>query len=157
MSFIEWLFAPELPGATIIIMLICISISLINSSINRLLIAKLVGWEQYKVMQREIAEHRSLSTQAMRTKDKKLMEKVKKKESEILNMQKKMARPQLVLFVLSFSYIFVWWFVLGPTYLGNAVAIIPGIGKIDVFWWYFISSFAFGTVASRFLGIMPIE
>lgn len=157
MNLIEWLLMPEAPGATIIIMFICVTISLINSSVNRLLIVKLVGWEQYIAMQKEIAEHRALSTQALRTQDKKLLEKLKKKESEILSMQKKMARPQLVLFVLSFSYIFVWWFVLGPAYAGNAVAIIPGIGKIDLFWWYFICSFAFGTISSRVLGIIPIE
>ncbi|MBX5328432.1 MAG: EMC3/TMCO1 family protein [Candidatus Bathyarchaeota archaeon] len=157
MNFIEWLLMPEAPGATIIIMFVCVTISLLSSSVNRLLIAKLVGWEQYRMMQKEIAEHRALSTQAFRTKDKKLLEKLKKKESEILSMQKKMARPQLILFLLSFSYIFIWLFVLGPAYAGNAIAIIPGIGKIDLFWWYFICSFAFGTIFSRVLGIMPIE
>ena len=157
MSFIEWLLMREAPGATIMIMFICIIISLLNSSVNRLLIAKLVGWEQYRMMQREIAEHRALSTQALRTQDKKLLEKLRKKESEILSMQKKMAKPQLVLFVLSFYYIFIWWFVLGPAYANNAVAIIPGIGKIELLWWYFICSFAFGTIASRILGIIPIE
>lgn len=154
---IEWLLMPEAPGATIIIMLLCMTISLVNSSINRLLIMKLVGWEQYRSMQKEISEYRSQTTQALRSKDQKAMEKLKKKEQQILNMQKKMAKPQLALFGLSFSYIFIWLFVLGPTYMANTVAIIPGIGKINVFWWYFISSFMFGTVSSRLLGILPIE
>ena len=157
MNFIEWLLMPELPGATITIMLICIIISFISSSFNRLLTSRLIGWEQYKKMQKEIAEYRSQTTQAYRANDKKLLEKLKKKEKEILNMQKKMLKPQGALIIFSFSYIFVWLFVLVPTYAGNTVAIIPSIGKIDVFWWYFICSFVFGTVLSRLLDIMTIE
>jgi uncharacterized membrane protein (DUF106 family) len=157
MDFIEWLLKPEAPIATIIIMLICMIISFASSSLNRLLISRFVGWEQYKVMQKEIAEYRSQTTRAIRTKDTKQLEKLKKKETQILNMQKKMAKPQIVLFGLSFLYIFIWWFVLTPIYGLYTVAYVPGFGGIPVFWWYFICSFLFGTLASRLLGIMPIE
>jgi uncharacterized membrane protein (DUF106 family) len=157
MTFIEWLLMPEAPVATIMLMLICMTISLCNSSINRLLINRFVGWGQYRTMQKEIAKYRSETTQAIRKKDTKLMEKLKRKEPQILNMQKKMAKPQSILFVLSFSYILIWWFVLLPLYGGNIVAYIPGIGGIPVIWWYFICSFLFGTLASRVLGITPIE
>jgi len=145
-----------IPEATIVVMLICMAVSFINSSINRLLISRFVGWEQYRVMQKEISEHRAQTTQALRRGDKKLVEKLKKKEKQILNMQKKMVKPQLALFGLSFSYIFIWWFILTPWYGIEAVAYIPGIGPIPVIWWYFICSFLFGTVSSRLLGIMPI-
>jgi uncharacterized membrane protein (DUF106 family) len=147
----------QIPLATVTIILISITISTVNTLINRILVSRFVGWEEYKTMQKEIAEYRSQTTLAMRTKDKKLMEKLKKKESQILNMQKKMAKPQLILFALSFSYIFVWWFVLTPLYGANVVAYVPGIGSINVFWWYFICSMLFGTLSSRLLGVMPIE
>jgi uncharacterized membrane protein (DUF106 family) len=146
-----------LPGSTVAVMLICMLISFVNSSINRLLTTRLVGWEQYKTIQRELSEYRKLTTQAMRTNDAKLREKLKKKEPQILNMQKKMAKPQLILFGLSFSYILIWLFVLGPLYGGQVVAYIPILGPQGVFWWYFICSFLFGTFSSRILGIMPIE
>ncbi len=146
------------PIATIIVMLICMIISFASSSLNRLLISRFVGWEQYKVMQKEIAEYRSQTTKAIRSKDTKQLEKLKKKETQILNMQKKMAKPQLVLFGLSFSYIFIWWFVLTPLYGQDIhVAYVPGFGGIPLVWWYFICSFLLGTLASRLLGIMPIE
>jgi len=74
----------QLPLATVIIMLICMAVSFLNSSINRLLISHFVGWEQYRVMQKEIAEYRSQTTQAMRKGDKKLLEKLTKKEPQIL-------------------------------------------------------------------------
>jgi len=147
----------ELPIATIIVMLISVAVSLTSSSLNRLLISWFVGWEQYRKMQKETSEHRAQKTQAMRKNDKKLLEKLKKKETQILNMQKKMLKPQLVYFGLSFSYIFIWWFILTPVYGANIVAYIPGIGGINVFYWYFICSFLFGTLSSRLLGIMPIE
>jgi uncharacterized membrane protein (DUF106 family) len=108
-------------------------------------------------MQREISEYRSQTTQALRKKDQKLMDKLKKKEPQILNMQKKMVKPQMILFFLSFSYIFIWWFLLLPIYSIHTVAYIPGIGGITVFWWYFICSLLFGTLSSRILGVMPIE
>ena len=157
MNFIEDLLNPNAPAATIVVMLICIAISFLNSSINRLLVSRFVGWEQYRKMQKETSEYRAQTTQAMRKKDKKLLEKLKKKEPQILNMQKKMAKPQLVLFGLSFSYIFIWWFILTPVYGANVVAYVPGIGEITVFLWYFICSFLFGTLSSRLIGIMPIE
>jgi uncharacterized membrane protein (DUF106 family) len=147
----------QMPIATFVIMGICMVVSFFNSSLNRLLISHFVGWEQYRVMQKELSEYRSQTTQAIRKGDKKQLEKLKKKESQILNMQKKMAKPQIVLFVLSFSYILIWLFILWPLYGGNIVAYIPVIGKASVFWWYFICSFFFGTFANRLLGIMPIE
>jgi uncharacterized membrane protein (DUF106 family) len=157
MDFIGWLLTSDAPGATVTIMLICMVISLTNSSINRLLISRLIGWRQYKIMQKEISDYRVQTTQALRTKDKKLLEKLKKKESQILQMQTKLAKPQLILLGLSFSYIFVWLFILNPTYGINTVACIPGIGKITVLWWYFICSFLLGTVSSRLLNILSIE
>jgi uncharacterized membrane protein (DUF106 family) len=145
-----------LPIATIIVMLISMAVSLTSSSLNRLLISRFVGWEQYRTMQKETSEHRAQMTQAMRKNDKKLLEKLKKKEPQILNMQKKMVKPQLVLFVLSFSYILIWFII--PLYIQvQYAAYIPGIGGIPVVWWYFICSFLFGTLSSRLLGIMPIE
>jgi uncharacterized membrane protein (DUF106 family) len=146
----------ELPLATIIVMLISVAVSLTNSSLNRLLISRFVGWEQYRTMQRETSEYRAQMTQAMRKNDKKLVEKLKKKEPQILNMQKKMVKPQLALFALSLSYILIWFII--PLYIQvRYAAYIPGIGGIPVVWWYFICSFLFGTLSSRLLGIMPIE
>jgi uncharacterized membrane protein (DUF106 family) len=146
----------DLPIATIIVMLISMAVSLTSSSLNRLLISRFVGWKQYREMQKETSEYRAQTTQAMRKNDKKLLEKLKKKEPQILNMQKKMLKPQLVFFVLSFSYILIWFII--PLYIRvEYAAYIPGIGGIPVVWWYFICSFLFGTLSSRLLGIMPIE
>ena len=165
----------SLPVATLIIMAIAAGIAFLNSGINRVLINYFVGWEQYRVMQKEMAEYRSETMAAMRAKDKKQVEKLKKKDSQIKNMQAKMMKPQMVQFGISFVYLIVWFLVLTPVFGSTPMAYIPGIGTIananlvvngvamtipnaiSVFYWYPICSLFFGLLSSRIIGIMPIE
>jgi len=117
----------------------------------------MVGWEEYKVMQKEIAEHRSQTMKAVRANDKKMIEKLKKKDAQINQMNMKMSKPQLLLFPIGFVYILIWIFFLTPVYGVNSVAIVPGIGGIPVLYWYMICSFMFGTLVSKLLGVTPME
>jgi uncharacterized membrane protein (DUF106 family) len=145
-----------IPTATLIVMLVAIGVSFLNMVINRLLITRMCGWEEYKVMRKETSEYQSELMKAMRANDTKRVEKLKKKESQIKNMQAKMMKPQTILIPISFSYILIWIFFLTPTNFPNAVAFIPGIGAIPVLYWYMICSFFFGTLASRIIGVSPI-
>jgi uncharacterized membrane protein (DUF106 family) len=154
-----------IPLATVVIMLIAVAVSFLNMGINRLLINRMCGWEEYQVMRKETSEYQSELMQAMRANDTKRIEKLKKKESQIRNMQAKMMKPQMILLPISFSYIIIWYVFLIPVYGGNAVAAVPGIvlnmtpgipNGIPVFIWYMICSFFFGTLASRIIGITPI-
>jgi len=147
-----------IPLATVVIMLTAVAVSFLNMGVNRLLITRMCGWEEYKVMQKETSEYRSQMMKAMRANDQKLVEKLKKKESQINNMQKKMMKPQTILIPISFSYIIIWYLFLIPVYGGNPVAVVPGIAPtgIPVIFWYMICSFFFGTLASRVIGLTPI-
>ena len=147
----------SLPLATIIIMVISAVIAFINSGVNRALISHFVGWTQYRIMQKETAEHRSETMKAMRANDKKQIEKLKKKDAQIKSMQAKMMKPQLLQIGISLVYFVVWIFVLTPTFQQETVAYVPGFGPIPVFYWYPICSFFFGLLSSRIIGIMPIE
>ena len=109
---------------------IAVGIAFLNSGINRGLIGYFVGWEQYRVMQKEMNEFRKEQMAAARANDKKQIEKLKKKQSQINNMQSKMMKPQMVQFGISFVYIVVWLFVLTPTFGQSSVAYIPGIGPL---------------------------
>ena len=144
-------------NAATLIFFIAVVIAFVNTVINRVLINYFVGWEQYRVMQKEMNEYRSETMAAARANDKKQMEKLKKRQSQITAMQQKMLKPQMVLFGISFIYIFVWFFVLTPTYGATSMVYVPGIGAISVFYWYPIGSFFLGILASRILGTMPIE
>jgi uncharacterized membrane protein (DUF106 family) len=146
-----------IPWSTVLIMLIAIAVSFINMSVNRLLINRMVGWEEYRTIQREVNEWRSQTMQATRTNDKKLLEKLKKKEAQMNRMQMKISKPTFILIPISFSYILIWWFFLTPVYGVNTVAYIPGIAPIPVLYWYMICSFLFGTLAGRIIGITPIQ
>ena len=146
----------SIPFSTVVIMATAVAVSFLNMVIHRLLITRMCGWEEYKVMRKETSEYQSQLMQAMRANDKKLVEKLKKKESQIKRMQTKMMKPQMILFPISFSYIIVWMFFLIPNFGGRYVAYVPGFGGIEVIIWYIMCSFFFGTLASRVIGITPI-
>jgi uncharacterized membrane protein (DUF106 family) len=141
----------------LIIFGIAAGIAFLNTGLNRFLINLFIGWEQYRVMQKEMNEYRQETMAAARAQDKKQMEKLKKRQSQINAMQSKMMKPQMVQLAVSFLYIFVWIFVLTPTFGGTSMVFVPGFGPISVIYWYPISSFFLGLVASRVVGIMPIE
>ena len=149
-----------IPLATVIIMLVAVTVSFLNMGLNRLLITRMCGWEEYKVMRKETSEYQSQLMKAMRANDKKLVDKLKRKETQIKNMQAKMMKPQMILLPISFSYIIIWYLFLIPTFTTSAVAYVPGIAPppagIQVFIWYMICSFFFGTLASRVIGVTPI-
>jgi uncharacterized membrane protein (DUF106 family) len=147
-----------IPVATFVIMLIAVTISFLNMILNRLLITRICVWEEYKVMRKETSEYQSQLMAAMRANDTKRVEKLKKKESQIRNMQNKMMKPQMILLPISFSYIIIWYIFLIPTYGANAVAVVPGLAPagIPVIYWYMLCSFFFGTLASRIIGVTPI-
>ena len=152
------------PVATFVIMLIAFAVSFLNMSVNRLLITRLCGWEEYKVMRKETSEYQSQLMSAMRANDTKRVEKLKKKESQIRNMQSKMMKPQMILFPISMVYIVIWWFFLTPTFTDKAVAMVPGLvlnmtaipNGIPVIIWYMLCSFFFSTIASRIIGVTPV-
>lgn len=150
-----------IPIATLVVMLLAIVISFINMSINRLVITRLCGWNEYKVMQKETSEYRSQLMKATRARDQKLLAKLKKKEAQINKMQTKIMKPTMVMLPLSMIYILVWYLFLIPTYGATGVAYIPGIAAapdgIAVVWWYMICSFFFGALASKIIGINPIS
>ena len=136
---------------------IAAGIAFLNSGINRILIGYFIGWEQYRVMQKEMAEYRSESMAAARSGDKKRIEKTKKKQSQITHMQQKMLKPQMLQFGISFVYLIVWFLVLTPTFGGTSLAYLPGFGPIPVFYLYPMLSLFLGLLSSRIIGIMPIE
>ncbi len=145
------------PVSTVVIMAIALVIAVVNTSINRVLISYFVGWDKYRTMQKEMAEYRKESMAAARSNDKKQMEKLKKRQSQITAMQAQMAKPQMVQLGISFLYIIVWWFVLIPLFGSTPVAAIPGFGPISVIYWYPIASFFLGLLMQRLLGTMPME
>ncbi len=136
---------------------IAAGIAFLNSGLNRVLINYFIGWEQYRVMQKEMNEFRQEQMAAARANDKKAMEKLKKRQSQITNMQSKMMKPQMVQFGISFVYLIVWFLVLTPTFQNISMAYLPGFGPLPVFYLYPVVSLFLGLLSSRIIGIMPID
>ena len=144
-----------IPMATLAIMLVAVSISFANMGLNRLIITKMLGWHEYRSMQKEIAEYNSERMAALRSKDTKTIERLKKKESQITSMQTKMFKPQMVLIPITFIYLIIWPALTGV--FPFSVAYVPGLGPQPFYIWYLICSFFFGTIASRIIGVTPIQ
>jgi uncharacterized membrane protein (DUF106 family) len=149
-----------IPTAMLLIVAVAIAISFINMVLNRALITKMIGWHEYRSMQKEMSEYNSQRMAALRSKDTKAIERLKKKESQIQSMQTKMFKPQLILIPITFIYLIIWPVLTG--YFPGSVAFIPGIsvlpgGGVPFFYWYLICSFFFGTIASRIIGVTPIQ
>ncbi len=144
-----------IPVAALLIMLVAVSISFINMGLNRALITKMIGWHEYRSIQKEISEYNSQRMAALRSKDQKTVERLKKKESQIQAMQTKLFKPQLILIPITFIYLIIWPFLTGV--FPFSVAYIPGFGPAPFFYWYLICSFFFGTIASRIIGVTPIQ
>jgi uncharacterized membrane protein (DUF106 family) len=144
-----------IPIAALMIMGVAVAISFLNMSLNRALITKMIGWREYRSMQREMSEYNSQRMAAVRARDEKTLEKLKKKESQIQSMQSKMLKPQFILLGFSLVYFLIWPLLTG--YFPVAVAYVPGFGPQPFFIWYLICSFFFGTVAGRVLGVTPIQ
>src|SRR3989304_2194783 len=144
-----------IPWATVSIMLIAAAISFMNYGLNRFLISRMGGWHEYREMQKEISEYNSQRMKATRANDTKLLEKLKKKDAQIKTMQMKMAKPQLLLFPITFIYIIIWPVLSG--FYPNPVAHVPGFGPQPFFIWYLVCSFFFGILAGKVIGITPIQ
>ena len=144
-----------IPVATLLIMLVAITISFSNMTLNRLIITKMFGWHEYRTMQKEIAEHNAEKMKAMRANDTKTLERLKKKDAQVNAMQTKMFKPQLVQMPLMLVYFVIWPFLTGV--FPSTVAYIPGFGAQPFFIWYMICSFFFATIAGRVLGTTPIQ
>ncbi len=149
---VEWFIelALKAPGATAVILAISAGLSLLNSLVNRLLIDRTIGWEEYKRMQKELSEYRAQLFRAQRTRDEKLLQKLRRQERRINYIQRKVAKPQFLFLLISFGHIaIIWWLFLVPVYGLIPVAFVPGFGWTSVLWWYFLCAMLFGTLSSR--------
>lgn len=149
----------SIPVSTVFILFLSMGLSLLTSLANRFL----TNQDQLKSWRREIAEWTADSKKAAKTGDKKLLDKVKKKQPQIMKMQSKMAWQSMkVSFIFMIPFLLLWQLFLGPVFGLLPVAYIPEIMNsgvsvswlpLPIFWWYLLCSFLFGTLFARILGL----
>ena len=157
----------DVPYSTVFMFLLAVTISLLTSLANRLL----TNPEKSKAWRKEISEWNMEMRQAQRGGDKKALEKVMKKQKQIMQLQTKMRWQSMKVTLLFLIPLIIIWQFLGGFYTNQithepvAVAYFPGIGSvlplpifnISLIWWYMLCSMLFGTVFSHALGIIEIS
>jgi len=136
-------------------------ISLLTSLTNRLL----NNPEKSKAWRKEIAEWNSELRQAKKADDKKTVEKLMKKQKQILQLQSKMSWQSMKVTMIFFVPLILIWQFLSATFTATeGIAYFPGIGptlpiplfSTSVIWWYLLCSMLFGTIFSHVLGITEV-
>jgi uncharacterized membrane protein (DUF106 family) len=150
-----------IPYATLFIFSLAALISLLTTSVNRLL----TNPEQSRSARREVGEWNKELRQAQRDKDKKTIEKLMKKQQYMMKVQTKMMWQSMKVSLLFLIPLLLMWQVLGGFYSGRAIAYFPGVGTdlpIPIFsssliWWYLLCSLLFGTTFSHVFGMIEVS
>jgi uncharacterized membrane protein (DUF106 family) len=136
-------------------------ISFMTSLANRML----TDPEKSKAMRREVADWTSQLRKAQKNDDKKTVEKLMKKQKQIMQLQTKMSWQQMKVTLIFLIPLFLIWQFLGAFYYGTPVAYFPGIGfdlplpmfNTSLIWWYLLCSMFFGTVFTHLFGIIEVS
>ncbi len=150
-----------IPVSTLFLFLLSALISLLTSLTNRLL----TNPEKSKAWRKEISEWNNELREARREDDKKHLEKVMKKQKQILQLQSKMSMQSMKVTLIFLVPLLIIWQVLGGFFVGCDIAYLPGIGAIlpipifntSLIWWYLLCSMMFGTIFSHLLGIIEVS
>ena len=156
-----------IPFSTIFIFLLAAAVSLLTSLLNRLL----TNPEKSKTGRKEVSEWNAELRKAQKSKDKKRVEKLMKKQKYILQLQSKMMWKSMKVMLITFLPLILMWQFLGGFYHNTLIAIFPGvsnnIGVITIpligmqfsslIWWYLLSSFFFSTAFSHLFGLVSVE
>lgn len=157
------------PYSTLFVLLLALAVSFLTSLANRLL----SNPEKSKVWRKEISEWNSELRKAQKEGDKKTLDKVMKRQKEIMQLQSKMMWQSMKVTLLFIVPLFLIWQFLGSAYVITVnnvpspapVAYFPGFGailpipifQISLIWWYLLSSMLFGTVFSHVFGLTEIS
>jgi uncharacterized membrane protein (DUF106 family) len=150
-----WLLDPVIPNSTIFVLLLALLLTFITSGANRLLTNK----EQMTAWRKETSQWQKEFNEARKSGDKKALEKVMRKQKQIMQIQTKMFTHQMkisLIFIVPFFLIWTWLnglYVNRATGAQLAVAFFPGFGGIPVFYWYLLCSLTLGALFSHLLGL----
>ncbi len=156
-------FLQYMPSSTIFVFLVAAAMSLLTSLANRLL----TDPKKSKAWRKEVSEWNSELRKAQRSGDKKRVEKLKKKQQHIMQLQSKMMWQSMKVMMIFFIPLIIIWQILGGFYAGYDIAYFPGVGSTlplpllgnmsSLYWWYLLSSFFFGTSFSHLFGLVGAD
>jgi uncharacterized membrane protein (DUF106 family) len=143
------------PTSTIIVTLMALLVNLISASARRVL----VDINKVRRITAEVKAWREELMKAVKEKDTTKIEKLKKKEKVMNELQAKMfwenMKPSLFFMI---PFLLLWYLMSATIGLDTIVAVSPipiyllffTIGpELNLWWWYLISSFAFSTMIMK--------
>jgi uncharacterized membrane protein (DUF106 family) len=145
----SWQPPTNMPVSTIFVLFLALLLTFITSLANRLLTNR----EQLASWRKQTSEWQKELSEARKSGDKKQLEKVMRKQKQIMQIQSKMFTQQMKVTLIFIVPFFLFWTWLNGVYAGQTVAYLSGFGKLNVFYWYLLCSLAFGTIFSHVLGI----
>jgi uncharacterized membrane protein (DUF106 family) len=136
-------------------------VALLTTWVNRLLSDP----QKAKAARKEVNEWNKELRAAQRSKDKKTVEKLMKKQQYVMQLQTKMMWQSMKVSLLFLIPLLLMWQVLGGFFGPRPIAYFPGIGAnlpLPIFsgsliWWYLVCSLLFGTVFSHVFGITEVS
>ncbi|MCC6012993.1 MAG: EMC3/TMCO1 family protein [Candidatus Verstraetearchaeota archaeon] len=152
--------AKNFPFSSLTISLISIAMLLISSIVTR----KLTDVEKTRRIMMQVKEWQDAYMKAIREKDNKQIEKLKKKEVVIRKLQAEIMREQfkpliftLIPFMIIF-YLFLGVFEYNQMIVAKSPLTIPFLGNNFTFWiWYLITTFAFSPLIQRLFNLPSVQ
>jgi len=154
----------QIPYSTFFILSFSCLISLLTTSVNR----RFTNPEKSRAWRKEISDWNKELRDARKSKDKKILEKVMKKQQYIMQLQSKMMWQSMKVSLLFLVPLLLMWQILGGMFGANPIAYFPGVGSIlvvpiinlqfnSLFWWYLLCSLLFGTVFQHALKLIEVN
>ncbi len=151
----------SIPYSTLFIFGLAVLISLLTTLVNR----RFTNPEQSRAWRKEISDWNKELRDAQRSKDKKTLEKVMKKQKYTMQLQSKMMWQSMKVSLLFIIPLFLMWQILGSFYQSAPIAILPGVGATlplpifssSLIWWYLLCSLLFGTTFQHVFRLIEVS
>ena len=147
------------PYCTITILLLTIGMSTISALATR----AVVDTDKLRRRTVEVREWQSAYQKALRAKDQKTVDRLKKKEQAIKNasaeMQKDNMKPLFITIIPFMLFYYIFWgvFNFNNTIIAYSPLDLPFIGSTFIFWtWYFVTSFATSSLVQRIFNMPTV-
>ena len=152
-----------IPYSTFFIVGLAVLISVLTTLVNR----RFTDPEKSRAWRKEISDWSKDLREAQRSKDKKTLDKVMKKQQYIMQLQSKMMWQSMKVSLLFLVPLLLMWSILGGFYAHTPIAYFPGIGDslklpilnltfTSLFWWYLLCSLLFGTVFQHVFRLIEV-
>ena len=154
------------PISTLVVTLTSVALGFVTQLVTR----RVVDIDKERRMRAEVNAFNKEKREATLDKDKVRLEKLKKRELQMRQEQAKVSTARLKVTGITFVPLLAVYYLMA-TFLGGYGVIVayapvpipiltaptpvPGVFEVSLFWWYFLSSFAFSTMLSKLLHTQP--